>query len=225
MTDPRGPFASDKGAGQWSSHERRRPGESSRSLRRMTNPSSHLLRNGWLFGLALLMQVGAAYPGALRVPAPVVLWLVPCSYIVLLVGVLRNGHLWSLRLFLAGLILNMVAMALNGWRMPITPEALAQAGYSTEASLEIGSYLSSTKGVLLLRADTRAWVLTDIVAVPQLIGTVFSIGDLLMLTSVVLAVVELIVVYNTRSNARQSSHRTCASGVTPKTLACSREVP
>lgn len=155
--------------------------------------SSVGLRVGWLFPIALLLQIGAMVAqdrGILSLSLP---WLMGGSYLLLLLGAVRNLHLWGFRLFLLGVVLNLLAMVLNGWHMPVSPEALIQAGFTEEASLESGSYLPSSKSVLLLKEDTRAWFLTDIFAVTRPVRRVASVGDLFIIGALVLILVELAV--------------------------------
>lgn len=149
------------------------------------------LRRWWLLILAFLLQVSASHSAALRIPASFAPGLVWTSYTVLVVGAISNRHLWGFRFFLLGLALNITVMALNGWRMPITPHALMQAGFPLEASQESGSHLSSIKSILLLREQTRAWFLSDIIVISQ-IRRVFSIGDLVIICSAGFVLLEIL---------------------------------
>lgn len=116
------------------------------------------------------------------------------SHGLLLVALARNFHLWGARLLLLGLVLNLLAMGFNGWRMPISPEALLQAGFTNEAALPSGTYLGASKTVLLERAETNLWPLTDIFAYrgPGPLQKVFSIGDLIIGAGVVVLAVQLV---------------------------------
>ncbi len=149
------------------------------------------LRKWWLLIPVLPMQVAASHSDALGIPLSVAPWLVSVSYTMLILGSIANRHLWGFRFFLVGSVLNITVMALNEWRMPITPTALLQAGFPLEASQESGSHLSSIKSILLLREETRAWFLSDIIVIPQ-IRRVFSIGDFIIICSAVVAILEIV---------------------------------
>ncbi|MBI2165457.1 MAG: DUF5317 domain-containing protein [Chloroflexi bacterium] len=140
--------------------------------------------------MALLLQL-AVYLGLKTgvTPAGVGLLLF-VSYALLLIGTVRNLRMWGFRLFLIGLALNMAAMGANGWRMPVSPATLLQAGFVEEAFLQSGSYLSSVKSVLLAPEYTRLGFLTDIIVITKPLRRIFSVGDIMVLLGVVTVFVE-----------------------------------
>jgi hypothetical protein len=147
------------------------------SLLRLGNLSFHY---GWLALLAFGAQTLVIYarlPHAQGILAPRTLLLV-ASYGLLFVPVIANRRLPGMPLIGLGLLLNLAVMVANGGFMPVTPEALQRAGLSGLALSEgSGARLYATKDVLLLREETRLWLLSDILVIPPPLGTVFSIGD------------------------------------------------
>lgn len=105
------------------------------------------------------------------------------SYAALVWIVLLNRRLPGMPLVGLGLSLNLLVMLMNGGLMPITWEALHQAGLTGLAlGSEAGSRIMATKDILLPREQTRLWILSDILVIPaQLsIRSVCSIGDVLL---------------------------------------------
>lgn len=147
--------------------------------------ANYRFRFGWLALLALAIQIAlVSYP----LPQAEGLWGVRSlglvgSYLLLILVVALNRHLPGLPLVGLGLALNLVVMVANGGYMPISPEAVAQAGFNhLLLSGEPGARLASTKDVLLPRDMTNLWVLSDIFVVPEFLPlrSVFSIGDVLL---------------------------------------------
>jgi hypothetical protein len=82
-----------------------------------------------------------------------------------------------------GLALNLAVMTANGGLMPITPQALAQAGYVASPDVvPLRVKLNATKDVALPQEETLLWPLSDIFVVPRglPIKGVFSLGDVLI---------------------------------------------
>jgi hypothetical protein len=140
-------------------------------------------RYGWLALLAFSAQTLVIYarlPYAQGILAPRTLLLL-VSYGMLFIPVIANRRLPGMPLIGLGLLLNLMVMVANGGFMPVTPEALQRAGLSGLALSEgTGARLYATKDVLLLREETRLWLLSDILVIPPPLGTVFSIGDVLL---------------------------------------------
>ena len=137
-------------------------------------------RHGWVALLALGLQVAIVYavePGS-RPSA----WLLIGSHVLLIFVIAVNRNIPGLPIVGLGLGLNLLVMLVNGGFMPVTPEALAQAGLSHRAQgLSAGDHVLGAKDVLLPRDNTRLWILSDIFAVPlPVIRTVFSLGDLVL---------------------------------------------
>jgi hypothetical protein len=102
------------------------------------------------------------------------------SWLLLVVVVWTNRHLGGIKLVGLGLLLNLIVMVSNGGWMPVTPEAVVKVGYTSLApSLASGMRLHSSKNIILLREETKLWLLSDVVAVPRPfpVPSVFSIGD------------------------------------------------
>lgn len=104
------------------------------------------------------------------------------SYVLLAVFAVANRHVWSLFPVYLGMVLNGIAIAVNGGSMPLS-EAAAHA-----AGVPIGGDATNVSA----EAD-RLWFLGDVFALPARLplANVFSVGDLLigvgMITFVLLA--------------------------------------
>jgi hypothetical protein len=143
------------------------------------------LRWGWLalvaFGLQIYLiyfpeQDGAAFT-ALR------LSILVLSYALLMAVIWQNRKLPGLWLMAVGLVANFAVMLLNGGYMPITLEALLQAGFVHSAqTTPDGMHILFSKDIVLTRDATLAWWLSDIFVLPPPfpIPSVASFGDLLI---------------------------------------------
>jgi hypothetical protein len=139
-------------------------------------------RYGWLALVALALQVMVIY-----FPLPMAegflgkhTLLLLSSYALLIVVAVLNRSIPGLPLVGLGLALNLLVVLANGGFMPVTLEALRQAGLAQLAlGLEPGSRLVATKDIILPRHDTRLWILSDIFVIPPPlpINTIFSLGD------------------------------------------------
>jgi hypothetical protein len=94
-----------------------------------------------------------------------------------------NWRLPGMPLVGLGIGCNLLVMTLNGGWMPITPEALSQLGRL--AWVESGGHaakIPGSKSVMLPRAETRLWWLSDIfvLAPPFPVPAAFSVGDVLI---------------------------------------------
>jgi hypothetical protein len=113
------------------------------------------------------------------------------SYALLVAGAVRNWHIYGLRLLLIGACLNLLPMALNGWRMPISPEALARAGFVREASLPVGTILASSKDILLPGEATHLRFLSDVLVITSPVRRVLSIGDVFVYSGTLAALAQM----------------------------------
>ena len=106
--------------------------------------------------------------------------LILLSYGLLFLFCLANCHLPKTALLAAlGAGCNLLVIALNGFRMPVSRQAasvLSSEGLAALESLQIPMYA-------LAGPDTRLWLLGDILYVPFLRGFA-SIGDLLLAAGV-----------------------------------------
>jgi hypothetical protein len=139
--------------------------------------------------VALLLQIFLMYgPWLGSEPRSVGPSLMVLSYLPLLAFVWLNRKLTSVVIIGAGMFLNFVAIATNGGYMPTSPEALARMGYDiSDPSLSPGQYIPRSKDMVMLRAETRLWLLTDTMVSPRALPWVFvfSIGDIIASIGVV----------------------------------------
>ncbi len=138
-------------------------------------------RLGWLALLAVGLQIlifsqwWARSALAGWTPA---LYVVSLGLLVALVA--ANWRLPGLPVVGLGLACNAIAIALNGGRMPASPDALRTAGLEF-VILKAGT-LGSSANTVLLGPETRVPFLCDIFAIPSWfpLATVFSVGDVLI---------------------------------------------
>ncbi len=130
------------------------------------------------FGLQLLMVYGLDSNGPREVGALLHL----TSYVALGVLLWLNRGAAGAEIIGLGLALNFLVIAANGGYMPVSPEALLAKGQSELAALPAGTILAGSKDILPGRADTRLWILSDIITVPwlPLWQRAFSIGDVVL---------------------------------------------
>ncbi len=151
------------------------------SLHRLANLPFQL---GWVALVAFGLQIYLIYfPEPISTGFSLRVGVLMLSYALLVVVVWQNRALPGIWLIGAGLIANFSVMLLNGGYMPITPEALAQAGFAHSAlSSEAGARVLATKDIVLSRDATIAWWLSDVFVLPPPfpIATAFSAGDALI---------------------------------------------
>lgn len=106
-------------------------------------------------------------------------WIYLSSSVAVLACVLRNARVPGLAIAAAGGACNLLAIVANGGAMPVSPEAARLVGHTMATSY--------TNTVEL--ADPAFKLLTDIIAVPSPLpfANVYSIGDLLILAGVLVA--------------------------------------
>lgn len=131
------------------------------------------LRSLWLFYAAIAVQLVAFPVEALpwRTPPDVAsaLWLV--SYGLLIAAAVRNRRIPGVPVVAAGMLANVVAVAANGGRMPVLPDAMRAAGH------DYGVHQNSEA-----LADPRLSWLVDRWAAPDWVplANVYSVGDVLI---------------------------------------------
>ena len=152
---------------------------------RLQHLASVPFRWGWLalvaFGLQIYLiyfpeQVGAEF-ASLRV------YVLVLSYALLITVIWQNRKLPGLWLLAVGLAANLAVMLLNGGYMPITLEALSQAGFAHNAQRATdGVHVLFSKDIVLAHEATLAWWLSDIFVLPPPfpIPSIFSVGDVLV---------------------------------------------
>lgn len=143
------------------------------------------LRVPWLFLAALALQgvaalaAGASWlPYALRPSAEFV--LISASYMGLILALFLNRMTPGFSVIALGVLLNLAATAANGGRMPVSPEALRQAGLDEYLPiLDAGAYGKHALGVV----GSRFWFLADVIPLrpPYYpIRRVISAGDIVI---------------------------------------------
>ena len=85
--------------------------------------------------------------------------------------------------------------------MPVTPEAILNAGFSSIGAV-VGGVLPKGSGILLTTQQTKLWWLTDIIPVKQM-GLVCSIGDLIMLVGIIVLGIQIIYKAYPRTSSRK----------------------
>lgn len=128
------------------------------------------LRRFWLAPVALGMQLLALILPAAHHPP-----LMLSSYGVLLYTLFLNLDRQGVRLLFVGLVLNVLAMGLNGGRMPVHLPAAQRLGGDLTALVSGTDYKRMAMG-----PHTRFNFLGDVIYVPLPIPRVMSIGDLLI---------------------------------------------
>lgn len=133
-------------------------------------------------GLYMLQAVSVIYASGQALFQMMILIL---SQLALAFLVFLNRHLPGAKLFLLGLVLNLVVMVTNGGWMPVTQSTFqyVHPGKTTE----IGARPPLSKNIVLAREETHLWILSDIIPVisPWRSWAV-SIGDVLLIIGVTL---------------------------------------
>lgn len=139
------------------------------------------LRLGWLMILALSLQVLGVYALGSIALVNLKRGLFIYSYLLLIMAASQNLHWRGLRIVFLGLLLNFLVIIANAGFMPVSPEALSQAGLGEKfATAQSGDVLPRSKDILLSPEDTKLWFISDIVALPPPISKVISPGDTLI---------------------------------------------
>ena len=147
---------------------------------------SHLgqiqLKGVWLIVLALIVQL-LIFPFGSRALVTVgTEYLHLFSYALLVLFALFNWREWGVLVMAAGMVLNLLVIALNGGYMPTTADGLGYAGrdVAARALADLHHYgnncLSGTDGCATLAG------LSDNFAVPAWVplANVFSVGDIFL---------------------------------------------
>ena len=138
------------------------------------------VRFGWLVFVALALQIVITWglvPGLATSPSWSVALLI-FSHLLLLMVVAANYRLPGMVVIGLGLALNLIAMLANGGFMPVTQEALEAADLAhLMVETEAGTRVAGSKEIVLPQAQTRLWVLSDIIIIPRPLLTIISTGD------------------------------------------------
>lgn len=139
--------------------------------------------------LAICLQIIAIFAplGSNDLPTRI---LLVTSYLLLLVFVSINVRRPGLVILGLGLTLNFLAIVTNGGLMPTTPEVYAK--FSWPEDVRVGERIPNTKDILLEREDVHLYVLSDRYRWDtQTLIRVFSIGDVIIATGLIVTVAEL----------------------------------
>jgi hypothetical protein len=137
---------------------------------------------------AFLPQLVVAFLPATRGLLPS--WLesgaLPGSLFVFLAFVWVNRRLPGMPVLIAGLVLNLLVITLNGGWMPISPETASHLASGTSVEMSSPGSRFGQKDVLLLPGETRLALLADRFLLPDWIHyqVAFSLGDILVAVGV-----------------------------------------
>ena len=139
----------------------------------------------WLIFLAVFIQGLAFYfPfSRSRIPDQLAALLLIASQIGLFAFVWLNRKQPGLWVLGAGLALNLLVIVANGGMMPISPEVASELVPARPVdSWETGVRFGWSKDILLAKADTHFWWLSDCLLSPVwfLPRVAFSLGDVLI---------------------------------------------
>jgi uncharacterized protein DUF5317 len=143
---------------------------------------------GWMIGgrLDRLAQAGVRWPAIALVglalqlaplPGKAALWLLYGSFALLLAFAAVNVRRPGFALVLLGLVLNLTVITTNAG-MPVAEKAIVASGQQDT----MGELLRNGDGIKhhLAGAHTRLLALGDVIAVPQPIRQVISLGDIVV---------------------------------------------
>lgn len=140
-------------------------------------------RYGWLALVALIVQVlltGRLLPDR-WMPGTARMALLAGSHGLLLLVVAANYRLPGIPLIGLGLALNLIVMLANGGWMPVTREALEAAELDhLVRETQAGARVMGWKNLVLSHAESRLWILSDIVMIPFPLRTIVSLGDIVL---------------------------------------------
>ena len=139
------------------------------------------LRAPSLFIFAAMAQITLAILGSRGSPLALEIGggLHIMSYLLLLVGLWLNRHLWGMRVVAVGVLLNFLVIAANGGSMPVDRDLAVRAGNKTMLHLlDSPTYVNHTP----IGPDTRLKPLADVLLLPPPYPRphVFSGGDILV---------------------------------------------
>jgi hypothetical protein len=138
------------------------------------------VRYAWLVLVAVAGQALVVFNVVGQAPVlglPLGRVLDAATTLVVLAVLWTNRRLPGLWLVGLGLVANLAAIVANGGLMPVAPEAIRAAGWRSPAP---GTKPYGSENIILPRAATRLWWLTDIIAARFPVPSVFSPGDVLV---------------------------------------------
>jgi hypothetical protein len=140
-------------------------------------PFEHVRIHWWGAALVGVLLQALPLPGELGTVAVV------ASYALLIGFAVVNRRLPALWLVIAGLLLNLAVIGLNGG-MPVSASALRTAGTDSAGLVGAGAIKHH-----LMRPDDVLTPLADVIGIPSPIGAVVSVGDLLLYAGIAILVV------------------------------------
>lgn len=146
-------------------------------------PFERLNVHWWGVALAGLVLQGISLTGDIGRSAG--LAVLVASYGLLVAFALVNRRLPAVWLVIAGLVLNILVIGVNGG-MPVSTGALESAGAGAEGLLGPG-----TAKHHLMGPDDRLTFLGDVIGIPPPVGAVISIGDALLYVGVAALIVAI----------------------------------
>ena len=159
-------------------------------------PCPHPRSLGWLElgAFAFFVQVALIYGASRTAAAGTLLPLaLPAAHLLLLPFLLHNRSFWGIRLILAGLVLNLAAMSLNGGLMPVERETAAKVKGDSVSELKAGAPIPGTKNVLVESGEGQLRALSDVIVLPlpRPARRAVSAGDVAVASGAVIALFEL----------------------------------
>jgi len=149
---------------------------------RLRNIEQLRIRLPWLAIVALGLQLVAFSPvrGSLGDTGVIAVHFV--SYGLLVWFVIVNRQRMGIVVAGAGLLMNLLAIALNGGFMPASRHALEVAGLQFSAA--------TVNNSTVIHEGTRLWFLGDVFAIPDgtILANVFSVGDVLIIAGVAILI-------------------------------------
>lgn len=148
------------------------------------------LKSGWIFPLLLLSQlIIFAFQSRVGWVADFSNYFFVVIYVIGMVFLWLNRSEVGFKTILAGVALNFIVMAVNGGRMPVSPDAASVLGPEFEHLLKGGIYAKHQ----ILTDSTRLGFLGDIIPLsnPYPRKQVISIGDVVMNIGIFLFIQQL----------------------------------
>ncbi len=150
------------------------------------------LQSVWLVVAGLAAQVvamgyvgrGLSFTAAHR-PAIIIV-----TYVVVLVGLVRNWRVPGMPVVALGFALNFLAIVANGGQMPVTRDIIDDSGqHWLIADIQDGQPVWLSKDILLPKEHTRLWALSDIFITPPPVRRAASLGDFVTYAGMALVIV------------------------------------
>ena len=120
--------------------------------------------------------------------------LIMAGFPLAIAFVWMNRRSLGLQILGLGLVLNLAVMTTNGGLMPVTAEAVAQAGMSHRiAGVEAGNAIPGTKNVLMEQGSARLEMLSDVIVLSHRLSgmRIVSAGDVVVAFGLLSVVVSL----------------------------------